>query len=72
MAKSLVMAPVASAPKMAPKAEGAANGVADIKARAAKMRDKGLISPKAHEKLMAKANKVAAALGGETGETPDV
>jgi hypothetical protein len=71
MAKAVVMAPVGTGPKSRGKPESPGASVADIKARAAKMRDQGLISDSAHAKLMAKADKVASALGGATGQMTD-
>lgn len=71
MAKAAVIAPVGAQPKARVKTEGAANSVADVKARAAKMRGQGLISDKQHKSLIAKADKVSAALGGGTGQLPD-
>ena len=66
---AVVTAPVDTAPKPRAKAQGAGTHVADIKARAAKMRGQGLISDKQHEGLIAKAKKVEAALGA--GVMPD-
>jgi hypothetical protein len=58
-----VVAPVAATAKLRAKGEGTV--VADVKARAAKMRGQGLISPKQHAGLIAKADKAAAALEGK-------
>lgn len=54
----------AAAPKARIKTSGAATHVADIKARARKMLATGTISRKQHDGLLAKADKVQAALDG--------
>lgn len=56
---------MAPKPKAASKSSGASTQVADVKARARNMLKTGAISQKQHDGLVAKADKVAAALGAE-------
>lgn len=62
MAKLDVTGMATEKPKAPLKTAGASVQVADVKARARKMRAVGTISQKQHDQLMAKADKISAAI----------